>query len=91
MTAELAGAAITNAAALRDMAFAGVIVHTDRGSQFRSRKFLSTLKDLDMVGTEQHKRLESVQIVRSHVRRLLRNLVVAPIPGCGWGRVRTRR
>lgn len=51
MTAELAVAAIANAAALRDMAFAGVIVHTDRGSQFRSRKFVIKLKDQKMVGS----------------------------------------
>ncbi len=51
MTAELAVAAITNAAALRDMAFDGVIVHTDRGSQFRSRKFVIALKDQQMIGS----------------------------------------
>lgn len=51
MTAELAVAAISNAAALRDMAFAGVIVHTDRGSQFRSRKFVLQLKKQCMVGS----------------------------------------
>jgi len=51
MTAELAVAAISNAAALRDMAYAGVIVHTDRGSQFRSRKFVNRLKEHKMVGS----------------------------------------
>jgi len=51
MTAELAVTAITNAAALRDMAFAGVIVHTDRGTQFRSRKFVRQLKKQYMVGS----------------------------------------
>jgi transposase InsO family protein len=51
MTAELAVAAITIAAALRDLAFAGVIVHTDRGSQFRSRKFMLQLKRQKMVGS----------------------------------------
>ena len=51
MTAELAVAAITIAAALRDLAFAGVIVHTDRVSQFRSRKFMLQLKRQKMVGS----------------------------------------
>ena len=51
MTAGPAVAAISNAAALRDMAFAGVIVHTDRGSQFRSRKFVLRLKDQKMIGS----------------------------------------
>jgi len=51
MTAELAVAAISNAAALRELAFAGVIVHTDRGSQFRSRKFVNELIELHMVGS----------------------------------------
>lgn len=51
MTAELAVAAIAIAAALRDLAFDGVIVHTDRSSQFRSRKFMLQLKRQKMVGS----------------------------------------
>jgi len=49
MTSALAVAAIRNAALRRDST--GVTVHTDRGSQFRSRTFVSTLNDLDMVGS----------------------------------------
>lgn len=49
MTSALAVAAIRNAALRRDCD--GVIVHTDRGSQFRSRAFVSTLNDLNMVGS----------------------------------------
>jgi len=49
MTAALAIAAIRNAGLRRDCE--GVIVHTDRGSQFRARAFVSTLEDLDMVGS----------------------------------------
>jgi transposase InsO family protein len=50
MTAALAVAAIRNAAARRRDC-AGVTVHTDRGSQFRSRVFVSTLNELNMVGS----------------------------------------
>lgn len=49
MTAALAVAAIRNAALRRDSD--GVTVHTDRGSQFRSRVFVSTLNELGMVGS----------------------------------------
>jgi len=49
MTSALAVAAIRNAALRRDSN--GVIVHTDRGSQFRSRAFVSTLNELDMTGS----------------------------------------
>lgn len=49
MTAALAVAAIRNAGLRRRCV--GVIVHTDRGSQFRSRAFVSTLNDLGMIGS----------------------------------------
>ena len=49
MTSALAVGAIRNAALRRDCA--GVNVHTDRGSQVRSRAFVSTLNELDMVGS----------------------------------------
>lgn len=49
MTANLAVVALRNAHLRRDCA--GVIVHTDRGSQFRSRVFVATLNELDMVGS----------------------------------------
>jgi len=49
MTANLAVVALRNAGLRRDCA--GVIVHTDRGSQFRSRAFVSTLNELHMVGS----------------------------------------
>ena len=49
MTADLAVVALRNAGLRRDCA--GVIVHTDRGSQFRSRAFVSALKELHMVGS----------------------------------------
>jgi len=41
MTSELAVAALRNAVALRGPS--GTIVHSDRGSQFRSRKFVELL------------------------------------------------
>ena len=50
MTAQFAVAAIRNAAARRQDC-AGVTVHTDRGSQFRSRVFVSALNELNMVGS----------------------------------------
>lgn len=49
MTSALAVTAIRNAGLRRDCD--GVIVHTDRGSQFRSRAFTSTLNELNMVGS----------------------------------------
>jgi len=49
MTSALAVAAIRNAALRRDCV--GVTVHTDRGGQFRSRAFVSTLNELGMVGS----------------------------------------
>ena len=49
MTSALAIAAIRNAGLRRESK--GVIVHTDRGSQFRARAFVSTLNDLGMVGS----------------------------------------
>ncbi len=49
MTSALAVAAIRNAGLRRECG--GVIVHTDRGSQFRSRAFVTTLNELDMVGS----------------------------------------
>ena len=49
MTSALAIAAIRNAGLRRDSA--GVVVHTDRGSQFRARAFVSTLNELNMVGS----------------------------------------
>jgi putative transposase len=42
MTASLAVSALRNAIRLREPA--GTIVHSDRGSQFRSRKFVNTLR-----------------------------------------------
>lgn len=49
MTANLAVVALRNAHLRRDCE--GVIVHTDRGSQFRSRAFTSTLNELKLVGS----------------------------------------
>lgn len=49
MKARLAVAALTNAVALRRPA--GVIVHSDRGSQFRSRKFVKALRDNGLTGS----------------------------------------
>lgn len=49
MTANLAVVALRNAHLRRDCE--GVIVHTDRGSQFRSRAFVSTLNELKLVGS----------------------------------------
>lgn len=50
MTARLAVAALQNAA-IRRGEVAGCILHSDRGSQFRSRKFLRALHRHDMVGS----------------------------------------
>jgi transposase InsO family protein len=49
MKASLAVAALRNAVALRDPA--GTIVHSDRGSQFRSRKFVHALHAHGLVGS----------------------------------------
>ncbi len=49
MKASLAVRALTNAVALREPA--GTIVHSDRGSQFRSRKFVQTLSDNGLQGS----------------------------------------
>jgi putative transposase len=50
MKSRLAVTALHNAAARRGD-LAGCIVHTDRGSQFRSRKFVHALNRNDMVGS----------------------------------------
>jgi transposase InsO family protein len=49
MTAELAVAALRNAVALRDPD--GTILHSDRGSQFRSRKFVELLRHQGITGS----------------------------------------
>ena len=49
MTAELAVSALRNAVALRDPV--GTVVHSDRGSQFRSNAFVRTLKSHGLVGS----------------------------------------
>jgi transposase InsO family protein len=49
MTSDLAVAALRNAVALRSPI--GTIVHTDRGSQFRSRKFVKALNDANLKGS----------------------------------------
>lgn len=49
MKTRLAVAALTNAVAMRRPA--GAIVHSDRGSQFRSRKFVKALRDNGLVGS----------------------------------------
>jgi putative transposase len=50
MKSRLAVAALTNAVARRDEV-AGCVVHTDRGSQFRSRKFVRTLARHGLTGS----------------------------------------
>ncbi|TCO11628.1 transposase InsO family protein, partial [Kribbella steppae] len=50
MKASLAVAALRNAIALRTPA-AGLIVHSDRGSQFRSKKFVRVLKAHELRGS----------------------------------------
>ena len=50
MKSSLAVAALNNAVARR-REVAGCVVHTDRGSQFRSRKFVHALNRHDMVGS----------------------------------------
>ena len=49
MTAALAVSALRNAVALRDPV--GTVVHSDRGSQFRSNVFVGTLKHHGLVGS----------------------------------------
>jgi transposase InsO family protein len=54
MKSRLAAAALDNAAARRlaeGAAVAGCVLHTDRGSQFRSRKFVRALNRHGMVGS----------------------------------------
>jgi putative transposase len=50
MTAQLAVSALRNAIALREPA-GTVVVHSDRGSQFRSAAFVRTLKDHGLAGS----------------------------------------
>ena len=50
MTAGLAVSALRNAIALRDPS-GTLIVHSDRGSQFRSAAFVRTLKDHRLAGS----------------------------------------
>ncbi|GAB3034142.1 integrase [Mycobacterium bourgelatii] len=50
MTSHLATTALSNAVARRGDV-AGCILHTDRGSQFRSRKFVHALSRYDMIGS----------------------------------------
>lgn len=50
MKARLAVAALNNAVARRGQV-AGCVIHTDRGSQFRSRKFVGALNRHHMVGS----------------------------------------
>ena len=50
MKSRLAVAALNHAVARRDDV-AGCVLHTDRGSQFRSRKFVHTLNRQSMVGS----------------------------------------
>lgn len=49
MKASLAAAALRNAISLRGPV--GTIVHSDRGSQFRSGKFLRTLRSAGLIGS----------------------------------------
>jgi len=49
MKASLAVAAVHNAIMLRSPA--GTVVHSDRGSQFRSKAFMRTLKNNNLVGS----------------------------------------
>jgi transposase InsO family protein len=51
MTSGLAVAALRNAIALRHPVGTKVIVHSDRGSQFRSKAFVSTLRHNGLVGS----------------------------------------
>ena len=50
MTAQLAVSALRNAIALRDPS-GTLVVHSDRGSQFRSAAFVRTLKDHGLAGS----------------------------------------
>jgi transposase InsO family protein len=49
MTADLAVSALRNAIRLRNPQ--GTVVHSDRGSQFRSTAFVRTSKNNDLVGS----------------------------------------
>jgi len=51
MQSRLAVTALSNAVARRSHDVAGCIVHSDRGSQFRSRKFVSALNRHGLVGS----------------------------------------
>jgi transposase InsO family protein len=51
MTAQLAVDALTNAAALRRHRPARTVVHSDRGSQFRSHAFLGALRNHELRGS----------------------------------------
>lgn len=49
MTTELAVTAVTNAVAMRGPV--GTVLHSDRGSQFRSHRFIRTLIDSNLIGS----------------------------------------
>ncbi|BDH56581.1 integrase [Tsukamurella sp. PLM1] len=51
MQSRLAVNALNNAVARRDADVSGCIIHSDRGSQFRSRKFVSALNQHGLVGS----------------------------------------
>ncbi len=51
MTSQLAVDALTSAVARRGGNVAGCTVHSDRGSQFRSRRFLAALRERGLVGS----------------------------------------
>jgi len=51
MKSRIAVDALANAVARRGGQVAGCVLHTDRGSQFRSKKFVSALHRHDMVGS----------------------------------------
>lgn len=51
MTSELAVSALENAVLRRSGLVAGCVVHSDRGSQFRSRKYVEALKRHHLVGS----------------------------------------
>ncbi len=66
MKSRLAVAALNNAAARRGDV-AGCVVHTDRGSQFRSRKFVRALNHHDMVGSMGRARRSGAMQRQAHV------------------------
>lgn len=76
MKARLAVAALDSAVARRGGDFAGCVLHSDRGSQFRSRKLQRALTRHSMVGSMGHVGSAGDNAAMGSVFALLQNNVL---------------